>query len=96
MPLNKRLHLDSAYDSKEIHTLLFNKNYIPQITKNRRRSENVPIRNNSSVRWSVERTHSWINRFQRLFVRFEKKASNYLALVHFSCSSIISNKIKCI
>ncbi|MCL5677469.1 MAG: IS5 family transposase [Firmicutes bacterium] len=32
-------------------------------------------------RWVVERTHSWINRFRRLLVRWEKKVENYLALL---------------
>ncbi|HUT61374.1 MAG TPA: IS5/IS1182 family transposase, partial [Phycisphaerae bacterium] len=29
-----------------------------------------------------ERTHSWMNRFRRVLVRWEKKAANYLALLH--------------
>jgi len=36
----------------------------------------------------VERTHSWLNRFRRLLVRWEKKASNYEALLHFACACI--------
>jgi len=36
----------------------------------------------------VERTHSWMNRFRRILIRWEKKASNYLALPHFSCAWI--------
>jgi putative transposase len=27
-------------------------------------------------RWVVERTHSWLNRFRRILVRWEKKAEN--------------------
>jgi len=38
--------------------------------------------------WVVERTHSWMNRFRRLLIRWEKKADNYLALVHFACAYI--------
>lgn len=33
-------------------------------------------------RWVVERTRSWMNRFRRVLVRWEKKAANYLALLH--------------
>jgi putative transposase len=33
-------------------------------------------------RWVVERTHSWMNRFRRILVRWEKKAENYLRLLH--------------
>ena len=35
-------------------------------------------------RWVVGRTHSWLNRFRRILVRWEKKPGNYLALLHFA------------
>ena len=35
-------------------------------------------------RWVVERTHSWMNRFRRLLIRWEKKTENWLALIHFA------------
>jgi putative transposase len=34
----------------------------------------------------VERTHSWMNRFRRVLIRWEKKVENYLAFVHFACA----------
>ncbi len=40
-------------------------------------------------RWVVEGTHSWMNRFRRLLVRWEKKASNYLGLLHIACAVIV-------
>ena len=40
-------------------------------------------------RWVVEVTHSFFNRFRKLLVRFEKKAANYLALLHFACAIIV-------
>lgn len=39
-------------------------------------------------RWVVERTHSRINRFRRLLVRWEKKADNYAAMLHLACAYI--------
>lgn len=36
-------------------------------------------------RWVVERTHSWLNRFRRILIRWEKKAENYLAFLHIAC-----------
>jgi transposase len=39
-------------------------------------------------RWVVERTHSWMNRFRRILIRWEKKPENYLALLHFVCALI--------
>jgi putative transposase len=39
-------------------------------------------------RWVVERTHSWLNRFRRVLVRWEKRADTYLAMLHLACSLI--------
>jgi putative transposase len=39
-------------------------------------------------RWVVERTHSWLNRFRALLIRWNKKPQNYLALLHFACALI--------
>lgn len=39
-------------------------------------------------RWVVEACHSWLNRFRKLLVRFEKKAANYTALLTFACAII--------
>jgi putative transposase len=39
-------------------------------------------------RWVVERSHSWMNRFRRILVRWEKKPENYIALLHFACALI--------
>ena len=39
-------------------------------------------------RWVVERTHSWMNRFRRLLIRWEKKSDNYLCLLHLACAWI--------
>ena len=40
-------------------------------------------------RWVVERTNSWHNRFRKLRIRYEKKAPNYLGLVHIACFLIV-------
>ena len=39
-------------------------------------------------RWVVERTHSWMNRFRRLLIRWDKKVPNYKAFLHFACAWI--------
>jgi transposase len=39
-------------------------------------------------RWVVERTHSWLNRFRRILVRWEKCADTYLAMLHLACGLI--------
>jgi putative transposase len=43
-------------------------------------------------RWVVEVAHSWLNRFRRLLVRWEKKKANYLSMLHFACAIIYWRK----
>ena len=49
-------------------------------------------RGRKARRWVVERTHSWLNRFRRLLVRWEKKASNYEAMLHLACATIVAGQ----
>jgi putative transposase len=42
-------------------------------------------------RWVVEVAHSWLNRFRRLLVRWEKKAK-YLSMLYFACAIICWRK----
>ncbi|HEX5735422.1 MAG TPA: IS5/IS1182 family transposase, partial [Blastocatellia bacterium] len=37
-------------------------------------------------------THSWLNRFRRLLVRWEKKKANYLSMLYFACAIICWRK----
>ena len=39
-------------------------------------------------RWVVEVTHSWLNRFRKLLVRFEELDDSYRALLCFACAYI--------
>jgi transposase len=39
-------------------------------------------------RWVVERTHSWMNRFRRVLIRWDKKVHNYLGFLHLACAYI--------
>ena len=39
-------------------------------------------------RWVVERTHSWMNRFRGLLIRWCKKPANYIAMLHFALAII--------
>lgn len=43
-------------------------------------------------RWVVERAHSWLNRFRRLLVRWEKRADTYMAMLHLALGVITWRK----
>ena len=87
---------DKGYDYPEVYELLEEYGYTMHIC--RRGGEGY---NNSNKikkrrkipryrarRWVVERTHSWMNRFRRLLIRWEKKEDNYIAMLHFVCAWI--------
>lgn len=93
-PKYKEMHLDSAYDCQKIKTILFNFYYVPRIAKNKRRLKTVNFQKTERKRWIVESSHSWMNRFRRLLIRFEKLADNYLALMQFAFSIITFNKLR--
>jgi transposase len=44
-------------------------------------------------RWVVERIHSWMNRFRRILIRWEKRCENYLAMLHLIFALITLGKI---
>lgn len=44
-------------------------------------------------RWVVERTHSWLNRYRRILIRWEKKPENYMAMVHLACAFVTLGKV---
>jgi hypothetical protein len=42
--------------------------------------------------WIVEAAHSWMNRFRKLLVRYEKLYSSYIGLLMFACAFIAFRK----
>lgn len=78
--------LDKGYDYDEIRDLLREFGFTAHIRP--RGEEAKAIKREAGFkarRWVVERSHSWMNRFRRLLVRWDKKPENYLALLHFAC-----------
>jgi len=81
--------LDKGYDYPEIHDLLAEFGYTAHIrSRGEEKQDKVRIPGYRARRWVVERTHSWLNRFRRLLIRWEKKVENYLAMLHFACAWI--------
>jgi putative transposase len=81
--------LDKGYDYDEVRELVEAFGYTAHIRA--RGEEAQAIKKEAGFkarRWVVERTHSWMNRFRRILTRWEKKAENYLALLHLVCAII--------
>jgi transposase len=82
---------DKGYDYPVVRTLLQEWGYAVHIPVRGKPPSRRRSRSHSSSRarrWVVERSHSWMNRFRRLLIRWEKKAANYEALLHFACAWI--------
>ncbi len=83
------LSLDKGYDYDEARDLAKEFGYTTHIRA--RGEEAQAIKRQAGFkarRWVVERTHSWMNRFRRILIRWEKKTENYLALLHLVCAVI--------
>lgn len=81
--------LDKGYDYDEVRTLLVEFGFTAHIRpRDEEGRDLVPDANQRARLWVVERTHSWMNRFRRILVRWEKKSENYLAFLHFACALI--------
>jgi transposase len=80
---------DKGYDYTDVRALVRRFGYTPHIKsrgeEERERRSNPRYR---ARRWVVERSHSWMNRFRRLLIRWEKKAENYEAMLHLACAWI--------
>jgi len=83
------LCLDKGYDYEQVRQWVEGLGFVAHI---RSRGEEVSeISSDAGFRarrWVVERTHSWMNRFRGLLIRWPKKASNYLAFLYFVCGII--------
>ena len=85
------LCMDAGYDYDKVREIAWEFGYTTHI-RSRGEEKKAKEAGKKARRWVVERTHSWLNRYRRLLVRWEKKAQNYLAMLHLACALMISNK----
>jgi putative transposase len=89
----QNLCLDKGYDYPQVRELVDEYGYTAHIPMKKKQNDPTPapkkkIPGYRARRWVVERTHSWMNRFRRLLIRWEKKPKNYLGFLHFACAWI--------
>ena len=83
------LCLDKGYDFDEVRQTMQEFGFTAHIRS--RGEEAQAIKREAGFkarRWVVERTHSWMNRFRRILIRWDKSADNYIAFLHFACALI--------
>ncbi len=81
--------LDKGYDYEEVREILAEFGFTAHIkARGEEANELKAEAGKRARRWVVERSHSWMNRFRRILVRWDKKPENYLAFLHFACGLI--------
>lgn len=85
---------DKGYDADILRREAKRRRYTPHIKSRGEEQTEKRKRGRRARRWVVERIASWINRFRRLLVRWEKKAINYLAMLHLAFAYITWKQTK--
>jgi putative transposase len=81
--------LDKGYDYDDVRAILQEFGFTAHIrSRGEEAREIMREAGRRARRWVVERSHSWMNRFRRILVRWEKKPEHYLAFLHFACALI--------
>lgn len=81
--------LDKGYDFDEVRALLAEFGFTAHIRSRGEEAKALATEaGRRARRWVVERSHSWMNRFRRILIRWDKKPDNYLAFLHFACALI--------
>jgi transposase len=90
MRSKQHMCLDKGYDFPEVYELLEEFGYTIHIPLRGEKTSNKrnTVPGYRSRHWIVERTHSWMNRFRRLLIRWDKKVENHIAMLHFACAWI--------
>ena len=81
--------LDKGYDFEEVRDTLVEFGFTAHIRSRGEEAQALKMEaGNKARRWVVERSHSWLNRFRRILVRWDKKPEHYIAFLHFACALI--------
>lgn len=93
----ENLCADKGYFGEPALEIIVLRGYIPHVVsrgEEKKDLESFPEK--EARRWVVERVFSWINRFRKLLVRFEKKSVNYLGLLMLAFAFVSFRQIEII
>jgi putative transposase len=83
------LCLDKGYDYEEVRATLAVFGFTAHMRTRGEEAHALKCKAGFRARrWVVERSHSWLNRFRRILIRWDKKVDNYLAFLHLACALI--------
>jgi putative transposase len=83
------LCMDKGYDYDEVRGILEEFGFTAHIKARGEEAKEIKRKAGFKARrWVVERTHSWMNRFRGILIRWCKKPENYIAMLHFAFAII--------
>jgi putative transposase len=86
--------LDKGYDYDEVRQIVAEFGFTAHIRSRGEEAQELKRKARAKARrWVVERTHSWMNRFRGILIRWNKKAKNYIALLHMAFAFIIYRQL---
>jgi transposase len=89
----QHLCLEAGYTGEPALQIVVLRGFIPHIKgRGQERTEKQRDPRRKARRWVVEGTHSRMNRFRKILVRFEKLTVSYLGLLMFACAFIAFRK----
>lgn len=80
---------DKGYDYDDVRSVISFWGYTEHVKSRGEEIEALRDPGFRARRWVCERTHSWMNRFRRILIRWEKKLENYMAFLHLACANIV-------
>jgi putative transposase len=89
--------LDKGFSGEPVLQAVVLRGYIPHIkSRGQEKSSKEQNPTYKAHRWVVEATHSWMNQFRKLLVRYEKLDKTYKGLLMLSCAFIALRKAEVI
>jgi putative transposase len=83
------LCMDKGYDYDEVRQIVEEFGFTAHIKARGEEAQAIKRKAGFKARrWVVERTHSWMNRFRGILIRWCKKPENYIAMLHFAFAII--------
>ena len=85
----QNLCADAGYKGQPALEAICARQYVPHVKQRREEAQAKRTEPGFKARrWVVERTHSWINRFRKLLVSFEKTEASYMGLMSLAAAMI--------
>jgi len=85
----QNLCLDKGYAYEEVREMVAEFGFTAHIPPKGQEAQQMKrTARRKARRWVVERTHSWMNRFRGILIRWCKKPENYMGMLHFALALI--------